>query len=131
LAEGLLREGIQVMSEETGREASPALLLRGVAQVFPVDVHDPQFKYVRWCSDFEIVEPAAGRVVGALSRGGKEGHVTEREATAKTLRVMQQELSSTVAKAIAAHVFGETTLPLEAAMPAGCPRGAPSGKSMQ
>jgi len=48
--------------------------------------------------------------------------LTEREATAKTLRVMQQELSSEVAKAIAAHIFGETVLPEAATMPASCPR---------
>ncbi|MBH0196273.1 MAG: hypothetical protein HP494_11925, partial [Nitrospira sp.] len=53
---------------------------------------------------------------------GKEGHLTEREATAKTLRVAQRELSSEVATAIAAHIFGEATLPAPASIPAGCPR---------
>ena len=62
------------------------------------------------------------RVVGALSKGGKEGHLTEREATAKVIRVMQQDMSSDVAKAIAAHVYGETELPAQAIRPAGCPR---------
>lgn len=61
-------------------------------------------------------------MIGALSRGGREGHLTEREATAKVVRVMQQELSADVAKAIAAHVYGESELPAEASRPAGCPR---------
>jgi hypothetical protein len=36
--------------------------------------------------------------------------------------VMQQELSTDVAKAIAAHIFGEVALPQTATMPASCPR---------
>jgi hypothetical protein len=90
--------------------------------LFPVEVRDPYFKYVRWCSDFDVVETATQRVIGAVTRGGREGHVTEREATAKTLRVIQQEFSSDLAKAIAAHIYGEAALPMPAAMPAGCPR---------
>ncbi len=106
-----------------GEEAgSPELIVRGTVRLFPIEVRDPHFKYVRWCSDFEVVEPGTRRVVGATAHGGREGHLTEREATAKTLRVMQQELSSDVAKAIAAHIFGEIVLPETATMPASCPR---------
>jgi hypothetical protein len=107
LTEGLLKEGLQV---------------RGVVRVWPIDVRDPQFKFVRWCSDFEVVDLASQRVVGALSKGGKEGHLSEREATAKVVRIMQQEFSTEVAKAIAAHVYGESELPAQASQPAGCPR---------
>ena len=81
--------------------------MRGVVRVWPVDVRDPQFKYVRWCSDLEVVDLTSQRVVGALSQGGKEGHLSEREATAKVVRVMQEELSAYVAKTIAGHVYGE------------------------
>ncbi|MBI3357865.1 MAG: LPP20 family lipoprotein [Nitrospirae bacterium] len=123
LMEGLIREGLHVTTKTaSGEGMSPELLVRGTVRLFPIEVHDPQFKYVRWCSDFDVVEMAAQRVVGAVARGGKEGHLTEREATAKTLRVIQQEFSSDVAKAIAAHIYGEAALPASAAMPAGCPR---------
>ena len=131
LMEGLLKEGLQVTSRpwegdrSVGGDSSgpsPELLVRGVVRVWPIDVHDPQFKFVRWCSDFEVVDLTSQRVVGALSRGGKEGHLSEREATAKGVRVMQQELSADVAKSIAAHVYGETELPAQASQPAGCPR---------
>ena len=96
--------------------------MRGVVRVWPIDVRDPQFKFVRWCSDFEVVDLTSQRVVGALSKGGKEGHLSDREATAKVVRVMQQEFSADVAKAIAAHVYGESELPAQASQPAGCPR---------
>jgi len=131
LTEGLLKEGLQVTSRSWGGDRSiggdssgpsPELLVRGVVRVWPIDVRDPQFKFVRWCSDFEVVDLTSQRVVGALSKGGKEGHLSEREATAKVVRVMQQEFSSDVAKAIAAHVYGESELPAQANQPAGCPR---------
>lgn len=123
LAEGLVREGFHVTTKTASTETGSAeLVVRGTVRLFPIDVHDPYFKYVRWCSDFEIMDPVAQRVVGAVARGGKEGHLTEREATAKTLRVIQQELSWDVARAIASHIFGEGALPETAVMPAGCPR---------
>ncbi|MDZ4733065.1 MAG: LPP20 family lipoprotein [Nitrospirota bacterium] len=131
LTEGLLKEGLQVTSRPWGVDRSingdssgptPELLVRGVVLVWPIDVRDPQFKFVRWCSDFEVVDLTGQRVVGALSKGGREGHLSEREATAKVVRVMQQVFSDDVAKAIAAHVFGESELPAQTSQPAGCPR---------
>jgi len=107
---------------------NPELLIRGMVRVWPIDVRDPQFAYVRWCSDFEVVNLAGQQIIGAISTGGKEGHLSEREATAKVIRVMQQDLSTEVAKAIAAHVYGESELPAEAIRPAGCPRDGVQGK---
>ena len=131
LTEGLLKEGLQVTSRPWGWDRSisgdssgptPELLVRGEVRVWPIDVRDPQFKFVRWCSDFEVVDLTSQRVVGALSKGGREGHLSEREATAKVVRVMQQVFSADIAKAIAAHVYGESELPAQASQPAGCPR---------
>ena len=128
LTEGLIREGLHVATMSSGTDvaasspSSPELLIRGMVRVWPIDVRDPQFTYVRWCSDFEVVDLAGQQIVGAISKGGKEGHLSEREATAKVVRVMQQDLSTDVAKAIAAHVYGESELPAEAIRPAGCPR---------
>ena len=123
LTEGLLREGLRVVLEpEDDLTAMPELLVRGMVRVFPVEVKDPQFTYVRWCSDFDVVDTAGGQVVGAVARGGREGHLTEREATAKVLRVMHRELSVDVAAAIAAHLFGEATLPMPGVSLSGCPR---------
>ena len=131
LTEGLIKEGLHVTSMPAGTEPqmgrigtgpAPELLVRGMVRVWPIDIRDPQFIYVRWCSDFEVVDVVSQQVVGAISKGGKEGHLSEREATAKVIRVMQQDMSADVAKAIAAHVYGEAELPAEAARPAGCPR---------
>lgn len=131
LTEGLIKEGLRVatISPATEGAANPELLIRGMVRVWPIDVRDPQFIYVRWCSDFEVVNLAGQQIVGAISKGGKEGHLSEREATAKVIRVMQQDLSTDVAKAIAAHIYGESELPAEAIRPAGCPREGMKGKS--
>ena len=118
LFEGLVREGFHV----TTGEGSAEILVRGTSRLWAIDVRDPQFKYVRWCSDFDVLDTATQRVIGVVARGGKEGHLTEREATAKALRVIQQDFSTDLAKAIAAHIFGEAALPTPAVLPAGCPR---------
>jgi hypothetical protein len=134
LTEGLIKEGLRVATMAPGTEmpagahSGPELLIRGMVRVWPIDVRDPQFTYVRWCSDFEVVDLAGQQIVGAISKGGKEGHLSEREATAKVIRVMQQDLTADVAKAIAAHVYGESELPAEAIRPAGCPRESVKGK---
>ena len=131
LIEGLIREGLPVRGEPLEMDAHPELsktspvpelLVRGTVRVWPIDVRDPNFKYVRWCSEFEVVDATSQRVVGAISEGGKEGHLTVQEATAKVLRVMQRDMSEDVARRIAAHVYGEAELPAEAVRPAGCPR---------
>ncbi len=127
LSEGLIREGLLVSSGGVGG-STPELLVKGLVRVWPIDVRDPQFTYVRWCSDFEIVDLAGQRVLGAISKGGKEGHLSEREATAKVMRVMQQDFNSDVAKAIAAHIYGESELPTQAVRPAGCPRDSAGSK---
>lgn len=125
LVDGLLREGVPVRTRASEADTgSPELLVRGTVRLFPIKVGDPHFKYVRWCSNFEVMHLVTGHVVGAVARGGKEGHLTEGEAMAKTLRVMQQEVSSEVAKVIAAHIFDDEALSVTAAMPAGCPREA-------
>ena len=127
--EGLIREGLPVTakpagSDETvGRDGSKPLelLVKGTAQLFDINVPDPRFRYVRWCSDFVILEPGTQRVVGAVSRGGREGHLTQGEATAKAVRVMQQEVSSELARTLAGYVYGDQDLPVNLP-PAACPQ---------
>lgn len=123
LIEGLIREGFRVSNVDKSRDTDYSEIeVRGVVRLFPIVVQDPSFKYVRWCGDLEVVETAHQRVVGVVTRGGKVGHLTEQEATAKAIRLMQQEFSSDVAHGIAAQLFGEATLPAIAIVPSGCPR---------
>lgn len=125
LMDGLAQEGFSVVGRGSGSGAVPAeLLIKGTVRLWPIEMHDPQFRYVRWCADAVIEDVSTHRVIGALSKGGKEGHVTEREAAAKAVRVMQQEFSLDLARSVAAHVYGETELPASVPAPSGCPREA-------
>ena len=128
--EGLVREGFAVTARRIGSEAvsgqegggaPPELLVKGTVRLWALKVPDPRFTYVRWCSDFLIVEIATQRVVGAVSRGGREGHVTEDQAAARAGRVMQQEVASDLAKTLASYVYGESVQTVDMP-PAACPR---------
>lgn len=127
--EGLIREGLPVTARRSGepeaavgQEAgrAPELVARGTVRLWEADVPDRQFRYVRWCSDFVLVEVATQRVVAAVARAGKEGHLTVDEAMAKAVKVMQQELTSDLARTVAGYVYGETEP--AAKVPAACPR---------
>ena len=129
LIEGLTREGLSVAGPSVPPNEGvrsdglkPELLVTGTVRLWSLDIRDPQFRYVRWCSDVVIEEVATTRVIGAVSKGGKEGHLTEREAVAKAVRVMQQEFSSDLARAIAGYVYGDLELPAASGTPPGCPR---------
>ena len=76
-------------AEVTGRRMTSEQRSAGLFTEAVGSMRDSQFKFVRWCSDFEVVDLASQRVVGALSKGGKEGHLSDREAIAKVVRVMQ------------------------------------------
>ncbi|MCC2641785.1 MAG: exported protein of unknown function [Nitrospira sp.] len=122
LIDGLAREGFSIVGRSPGSTAAPAeLLIKGRVRVRPIDVNDPQFRYVRWCTDAVIEDLAQHRVVGAISKGGKEGHITVGEATAKAVRVMQQEFASDLARSVAAHIYGEGVLPESTSPTSGCP----------
>ncbi len=123
LIDGIIREGFSVVGRSPGSSAAPVeLLIEGTVSLWPIEAHDPQFRYVRWCASAVIEEVSTHRVIGAVSKGGKEGHVTEREAAAKAVRVMQQEFASDLARSLTAHVYSEVNLPVSDAVPSGCPR---------
>ena len=129
LIEGLAREGLSVAGasgsvngEGRNDRVRPDLLVAGTVRLWSLDVGDPQFRYVRWCSDAVIEEAATNRVIGAVSKGGREGHLTEGEAVAKAVRVMQQEFASALAHSIAGYIYGDQQLPSASGTPPGCPR---------
>lgn len=119
VTEGLLREGLPVISQN-GEGKSPELLVKGEVQLWDVSIPDPRFRYARWCSDFVITEAGTQRIVGAVSIGGREGHLTSSEAMSRAVRVMQQELTAHLAKTLAGYVYGDTVPPTELP-PAACP----------
>lgn len=125
IIEGLVHEGLPV----TARNSQPAsgevgnadLLIRGEARLWPIEVPDPKFRYVRWCADFVVLSQGDQRVVGSVARSGREGHLTYPEASIRALKSLQQEVSSALAKSLAEHIYGDPPSDSTVA-PAACPK---------
>ena len=121
--EGLVREGLPVTADrlELPQQASrlqtdggevgggPALVVRGKVEVWPAVIPDPVFTFARWCADFAVVEMNTHRVIGALSRSGKEGHLTFDDAKRRALSAMQPILAAAIAEAVADYIYGKRT----------------------
>jgi hypothetical protein len=132
LIEGLAREGLSVTEFSTAgapvrtesSDLRPVLFIKGLLRLWPIDVQDPAFRYVRWCSDFLIVEAETGRVLGALSKGDRVGHVSTKEATAKALRLMQQDLSAQLTRRLTDYMYGDLEPSGVSSSGGACPRSA-------
>src|SRR5437870_13723255 len=123
--EGLVREGLPVTaknSELPSREDGNAdLLIRGEARIWPIEVPDPKFRYVRWCADFVVLSQGDQHVVGSVARSGREGHLNYPEASNRALKSLQREVSSALAKSLAEHIYGDPPSDSTVA-PAACPK---------
>jgi hypothetical protein len=114
----LLREGLPVVGQLSGEALAPDLIVRGTTRLWPAELPDPRFRYVRWCADFTFVIPHSQRIVGSMARSGREGHLNYREASNRALSALKQEASAAVAKALHEQLYGEaTTEPVAAICP--------------
>ncbi len=120
--EGLAREGLPVTARTVSGDGAIAdLLVKGEARLWPADLPDPRFRYVRWCADFVILNQGDQRVLGSVARSGREGHLNIPEANGRALKSLQQDVSSALAKSLAEHIFGDP--PTDATTPtAACPK---------
>lgn len=120
VVEGLVREGLPVTSDrldlskpatrlrgEDGAAAGPNLVVRGKAEFWPAMITDPVFTFVRWCTDFVVIEMDTHLVIGALSHSGKEGHLSFEDAKRRALTTMQPILTTALAKTVADYIYGE------------------------
>ncbi|UCE62770.1 MAG: LPP20 family lipoprotein [Nitrospirota bacterium] len=118
LLEGLSREGFYPIDQE---KASPAtnrnksfapkakadLLIKGAATMWELDLPDPRFVYVRWCADLLVLEDKPQRIIGVVSRSGREGHITKGEAFVRASKAMQAAVISDVTDALSDFIYGE------------------------
>ena len=121
LLEGLSREGLLSVGSGTNSSSSsssspstnsangaPAdLLIQGSAKLWKMDLPDPLFVYVRWCSDLQVIEQAKQRIVGVVSRSGREGHITLDEAKARASKAMQAAVTSDIARTLSVFIYGD------------------------
>ncbi len=78
------------------------VVIEGTSRVWPLNLPDPMFYYVRWCVDVVLEGPAEQRVFGIISRSGREGHITHAEAKMRASRIMQKIVAEDVAKVLLA-----------------------------
>lgn len=123
--EGLKREGLLASARE-GTSMMPGtqadVSISGTGRLWIVDLPDPLFRYVRWCGDVQIRETESTRLIGVISRSGREGHITEHEARIRAGKVMQDVISKEVARLLTQSVFSaETDLSNSRSFPSSCP----------
>ncbi len=125
IMEGLAREGLPVTATNSqpasGEVGHADLLIRGEARLWPIEVPDPNFRYVRWCADFVVLSQGDQGVVGSVARSGREGHLNYPEASNRALKSLQQEVSSALAKSLAEHIYGDPPSDSTPA-PSACPK---------
>ena len=132
LLEGLSREGLLSVSRggnasssqpstNSANGAEADLLIQGTAKLWKMDLPDPLFVYVRWCSDIQVSEEAKHRIIGMVSRSGREGHITLDEANARASKAMQAAVTSDVAQALSLFIYGDVE-ELSAPSKTACPR---------
>jgi hypothetical protein len=108
IEEGLKREGLLASAREQDSliaETPADISISGTGRLWTVDLPDPLFRYVRWCGDVQIRETESARLVGVISRSGREGHITENEARVRASKVMQEVISREVARLLTQSVF--------------------------
>ncbi|MEP6600837.1 MAG: LPP20 family lipoprotein [Nitrospirota bacterium] len=121
IIETLLREGFPVTASLSRKDTVPDLLVRGETRLWPADLPDPKFRYVRWCGDFTLVSPESQRIFGAIARSGREGHLNYREASNRALLALKHEVGRAVVKTLSEQFYGDTAADLAPPI-AACPR---------
>lgn len=103
--EALLREGFPVNGEkQTGPE--PDLLVRGDVVLSPLTLPGKAFKYVRWCVDLTISETKGNKIVGVLTKSGREGHISASEVEARAIRAIPRAIMTDIGGRIAEYFTG-------------------------
>jgi hypothetical protein len=92
-----------------GPTRPPDLLIKGTVAFEPVD--RPDNAYVRWHADFQILEPATGRILGGLVKSGREGHLNAVEAKSRAVRTVQKDFAAAFTQYLIDLLYGEAELP--------------------
>ncbi len=110
ILEGLKEEGLlggPAYSLTEGKRETEDVSIVGQGKLWTVDLPDPIFKYVRWCGDIDIYVNPSYRLIGVISRTGREGHITEKEAKVRASHAMQKVISKEIAQILTQSIFDE------------------------
>jgi hypothetical protein len=105
LLEGLTQRGFSVAGADGGKADSQDVLVRGKIEFQPVP--NPQFKFIRWTAEFELVEKQSGKVFGSILKSGREGHLNLSEAENRSAKAIQEEMKKELTTRLAGFLYGE------------------------
>jgi len=109
--EALMQEGLVgsvKIPHQSAKGTNADIVIAGIGRLWVMDVPDPLFRYVRWCGDVQIQEVDSKRLLGVISRTGREGHITEQEARVRASHTMQKVISKEVVRIFAQSAFDTT-----------------------
>src|SRR5437879_9615098 len=125
IMEGLAREGLPVTATNSqpasGEFGHADLLIRGEARLWPIEVPDPNFRYVRWCADFVVLSQGDQGIVGSVARSGRGDHPHYPEPSNRALKSLQQQVSSAHAETLPQPIYAAPPSDSTPA-PAACPK---------
>ncbi len=101
----LLREGFPVNGDD--EDVDSDLLVKGDVTLTPIELQGQSFKYVRWCVDLTILETKGNRIVGVITKSGREGHLSASEAESRAIRALQPAVITDIGERIAEYFTGE------------------------
>ncbi|HHM04329.1 MAG TPA: hypothetical protein ENJ19_01120 [Gammaproteobacteria bacterium] len=103
LREALTQAGFAVSAG--GRMADKDVLLRGKVEFKNADL--PRWKFVHWAVNLDLINGHTGKIFGAISRHGREGHLNFAEAETKAVQKLQKEIISNLGHTIVSYIYGD------------------------
>ncbi|GJL66320.1 MAG: hypothetical protein NPIRA05_12910 [Nitrospirales bacterium] len=107
-------------SRAPSHQKTPDILVMGTSRLEDLRLFDPLFKYVRWCSNLRVIESQGQRVIGAVSRSGREGHITQHEARVRATQAMQKVVRTKMAQLLAKFIYDDQPTALTSSSSSSC-----------
>lgn len=102
IVERLTETGLAVIKSEKDSD----LLVKGEVEFKEAFINKPKFKFITWTIDLKLVYQDTDKVIGGITKSGREAHYTVSEAKEKALKALQKEIADPVNKKIADFLYG-------------------------
>jgi hypothetical protein len=105
LVEALNQRGFSI-SEEIQKTS---ILVRGTAQIEPIEQSLSEWKFVRWKAYFELLDRQDGAVFGSVQKSGKAGHLSQAQAEERAIQKMQTILAEEISEDLIKYILRLST----------------------
>jgi len=101
LVQGLNQQGFSI-SEDIGRAN---VLVRGTVEIKALDRGTPEWKYVQWRANFDMVDKKGDSVFGSVSKTGREGHLNLQQAENRAVQKIRKALTTEISGEMRRYIF--------------------------